>query len=252
MVQNEATSGKVALITAAGRNIGRAIALSFSRSGINVAINVRNNLDEAERVAGEAREHGVQALVVPADVSAPDEVEGMIAKVRAEMGTVDILVNCAAIRPFQPFLDISIADWHNVIGVGLHGAFYCSRLVIPDMVAKGWGRIISLAGEDGFVGQANRAHGVTTKAAVHGLTKALALEFGSHGITANTVSPGVINTTRPAAWYPHLDYSQRVLQIPAGVLGEPEDVAYACMYLVERGRFVNGQVIHVNGGEHLF
>jgi NAD(P)-dependent dehydrogenase (short-subunit alcohol dehydrogenase family) len=243
--------GRTALVTGAGRNIGRAIALALARSGANVVVNVRANLDEAEHVVSEARKNDVSAMAVAGDVSSLDDVAAMFEQVQEQLGTVDILLNNAAVRPHQAFLDITPDDWNWVLGVGLTRAFYCAKAAVPGMVEQGWGRIINISGRDGFSGIRNRAHGVTVKAGIHGFTKALALELGEHGITVNTVVPGLIMTTRPEEWYPHLDYGERAKNIPVRHVGDPEDVASICRYLVCDAGYITGQAIHVNGGEFL-
>jgi 3-oxoacyl-[acyl-carrier protein] reductase len=249
--RNKPLQGRTALITGSGQNIGRAIALLFASSGANVVINGHQNREAIEKVAQEARDLGSQAIAVMADIGDPDAVQRMVDVSIDTFGAVDILVANAAIRPRQAFLDISIEDWQRVINTNLSSAFYLARATLPGMKAKQWGRIIHISGYDGFVGAAYRAHNVTCKGGIHALSKAIAMEFGPDGITANTVSPGTIDTHRIAEDYPNLEakYQQLKNIIPVRRLGTTEDIAEACLYLAsDVSSFVTGQVIHVNGG----
>lgn len=239
------------MVTGAGRNIGRAIVLALASAGANVVVNVRQNQDEADEVVRAAQELGSQALAVTGDVSNSEDVRAMFENARGVFGGVQILVNNAAVRPHQAFLDISAEDWDWVVGVGLTGAFHCAQAAVPDMVRGGWGRIVNISGRDGFTGILNRAHGVTVKAGIHGLTKALALELGPAGVTVNTVVPGLIHTTRPREWYPTLSYEERAEGIPVRHAGSVDDIAAMVEFLASKGRFITGQALHVNGGEFL-
>jgi 3-oxoacyl-[acyl-carrier protein] reductase len=236
--RNKPLQGRTALITGSGQNIGRVIALLFASSGANVVINGHQNREAIEKVAQEARDLGSQAIAVIADIGDPDAVQKMVDVSLENFGVVDIVVANAAIRPRQAFLDISIEDWHRVINTNLSSAFYLARATLPGMKAKQWGRIIHISGYDGFVGAPYRAHNVTCKG-------------GTDGITANTVSPGTIDTHRIAEDYPNLEAKYQVLKniIPVRRLGTCEDIAEACLYLAsDASSFVTGQVIHVNGG----
>jgi len=243
--------GRTALITGAGRNIGRAIARQLAAAGADIVVNVRQNVAEGEETANEVRALGVKATVVAGDVSQVDDVRALFERAGAELGPVHILVNNAAVRPHQPFLEITPEDWNWVLGIGLTGAFHCAQAAVPGMIEAGWGRIINISGRDGFSGILNRAHGVTVKAGIHGFTKALALEFGPSGITVNTVVPGLIHTTRPKEWYPTLSYEERAEGIPVRHAGSVEDVASTVRFLVAEGTYITGQAVHVNGGEFL-
>lgn len=243
--------GRTALISGAGRNIGRAMALALAGAGADVIVNVRQNVAEGEEVAAAVRELGSRAMTVTGDVSRVEDVRAMFDQVSGELGPVHILVNNAAVRPHQPFLEITPEDWNWVLGIGLTGAFHCAQAAIPGMIEAGWGRIINISGRDGFSGILNRAHGVTVKAGIHGFTKALALEFGPHGINVNTVVPGLIKTTRPKEWYPTLSYEERSKGIPVRHPGSVDDIASTVRFLVSSGDYITGQAVHVNGGEFL-
>jgi NAD(P)-dependent dehydrogenase (short-subunit alcohol dehydrogenase family) len=227
------------------------MARELARAGADIVVNVRQNVAEGEQTAEEVRAEGARAVVVTGDVSKQEDVRAMFEQATAELGPVHILVNNAAVRPHQPFLEITPEDWDWVLGIGLTGAFHCSQAAIPGMVEAGWGRIINISGRDGFSGILNRAHGVTVKAGIHGFTKALALEFGPAGIIVNTVVPGLIHTTRPKEWYPTLSYEERAEGIPVRHAGSVEDIARTVRFLVAEGDYIAGQAIHVNGGEFL-
>jgi 3-oxoacyl-[acyl-carrier protein] reductase len=235
----------VAIVTGAGRNIGRAIALELAAAGADVGLVVLSNRFEAEGVAKEIRGLGRRAVAGCADVRDHGAIASVIDETRATLGRPTILVYSAAVRHETPFLELSWEEWREVIGVSLDGAFVCSRAVLPDMLEMGWGRIVMIAGLSGQTGAVHRAHVVAAKAGVIGLTKALALEYAAHNITVNAVSPGMIDTTRTGAEPGH--HSQ--LEIPVGRRGLPEEVAAMVRFLVsEEAAFVTGQTLNVNGG----
>ncbi len=236
-----------ALISGAGRNIGRAIALELARRGCNVVVNTRADRAAAEGVAGELRALGVEALVAVADVGRAEEVQRMAEQALKRFGKVDIVVNNAAIRPSTPFLELSDAQWHEVFAVDLHAAFYTAKAFLPGMVAQRWGRIINLTGMNAIHGYAGRAPVSAAKHGLWGLTKALAKEFGPSGISVNAISPGPIRSQHPdPAMTRHIE--SQLAKIPLGRLGEPEDIAAVCGLLAsEEGGFISGQMIAVNG-----
>lgn len=247
-------SGRTAIVTGSGRNIGRAIALALAQGGAQVVVNGHRDRDAVDAVVAEIRSGGGKALGLMADVSAHDEVAELVRKTVAEFGSVDIAVSNVGIRRKQPFLDISPEDWQAVLATNLSPAFYLARNVIPHMRERKWGRIIHISGFDGFWGQVTeRAHNITAKAGLHGLAKALAREFGPDGITANSVVPGAIDTVRDWSQYAHQDKERIRSEIPCGRFGNTDEVAAACVFLcAETGAFVSGQAIHVNGGHYMF
>jgi NAD(P)-dependent dehydrogenase (short-subunit alcohol dehydrogenase family) len=247
-------AGRAAIVTGSGRNIGRAIALALAEGGANVVVNGHRDREAVDRVVREIEAAGGRALGIMADVSSHDEVAELVRKTVAAFGAVDIAISNVAIRPKQAFLDISPEDWNAVLATNLSAAFYLARNAIPHMRARRWGRIIHISGFDGFWAQiTDRAHNITCKAGLHGLTKALAREFGPDGITANTVAPGAIDTIRDWSQYTHQEKSKLEAEIPSGRYGKPEEVAAACAFLcAETGAFVSGQVIHVNGGHYMY
>lgn len=245
-------SGRTALITGSGQNIGKAIALAFARLGANVVVNGHRNKAAIDAVATEARSLGVGALAVLADVADAAAVQSMVDQATATFGGVDISVSNASVRLHTPFLDISLEEWQRIMNSNLSASFYLARAVIPGMKQRGWGRIIHISGRDGFMPIPNRVHNITCKAGVYAMAKALAIEFGPFGITANTVSPGLIDTTRDWTQYPQFrnGYGERVKELPVRRVGHVDEIAAACVYLAsETAGFVTGQVLHVNGGD---
>jgi 3-oxoacyl-[acyl-carrier protein] reductase len=249
-------SNRTALVTGAGRNIGRAIALAFARAGANVGIIVKSNRGEAEAVAREVRACGVGAAIAIGNVGDPTACERMVSEIVQDLGPVDYLVNNVGYRPRQDFLDISPEDWNSVIASNLSSMFYLSRIVLPKMVERKFGRIINIGGPDGMRGMRRRAHNVACKAGLVGLTKAIALEFGIHGITANVVVPGSINTSRDEKDYPDmkehvkgLEAAREQSQIAIPRQGTSEEVADGVMFFAsEKSSYLTSQTLYVAGG----
>jgi 3-oxoacyl-[acyl-carrier protein] reductase len=240
--------GKVALVTGSGRNIGRATVLKLAGEGAHVVVNARSNQAEADDVAREARDRGVKALAVLADVARKDQVEALAARALSEFGRVDILINNAAIRPHKPFTELTVRDWEEVRGVVLDGALYCTQAVIDSMVKNRYGRILFFTGDGAFTGGSGRAHVSAAKMGLVGMARALASEFAAHNIRANVVSPGSIDTRRDnPEWYQGRVPS--AAGIPLGRQGTVDEIAATCLFLVsDDGGFITGQTIHVNGG----
>ena len=240
--------GKVALVTGSGRNIGRATVLKLAAEGANVVVNSRSNQAEADTVAQEARSLGVKALSVLADVAKKEQVDRMIARAMSELGSLDILINNAAIRPHKPFTELTLEDWETVRGVVLDGAFYCTRAVINTMVANQYGRILFFTGEGAFAGGAMRAHVSAAKMGLVGMARSLAAEFAPQNIRVNVVCPGSIDTSRAnPEWYQ--GRAPNAAGIPLGRQGTAEEIAATCLFLVsDDSGFITGQTIHVNGG----
>ena len=239
---------RTALITGSNKNIGRACALHLARAGCNIVVNGSKDRQAAEKVAREVRDLGVEALVGMGDVGDREDCHRIARDALAKFGTIDILVNNAAVREDGAFLEMSEEAWRKVMGVNFDAAYWLARACLPGMVAKGWGRIINFAGMNAIHGYNGRAHVSASKHAAWGLTKALAKEFGPKGITVNIVSPGPImgedQEKRQAA---HI--ATMVSRVPVGRLGTPDEVAAAVALLAsEQGAFINGQMIQVNGG----
>lgn len=240
----------VAAVTGSTRGIGRATVLALADAGADVVVLGRSDLSAAQDVAEQARRRGVRATARLVDVGDRRSVVSLQAALAADGFAVDVLVNNAAVRPHQPFLAITEEDWRAVVDVVLTGAFRCSQAFLPHMVDRGWGRIVNVIGVRGQSGGPERGHLVAAKSGLVGLTKALAHEFGPHGVTANAVSPGTIATEKDAADPARLEARKGIGVL--GRFGAPQDVADAIAFLAgESAGYITGQLIGVNGGEHM-
>ena len=240
-------SGKTAFISGAGKNIGRAIALTLAASGANIVLNGASDRAACDSVAEAVRAAGVEALVLMGDVGSSTAVGAMAKQALGRFGAIDILVNNAAIRPSKPFLEMTDEDWHAVMNVDLHASFYTCRAFAGGMVDKRWGRIVNITGMNAIHGYKGRAPVSAAKHGLWGLTKSLGKEFGADGVTSNAISPGPIDTAGDAAQREHL--LSMVPRVPAGRLGMPEEIAALTNFLCsDGGAFVNGQMINCNGG----
>jgi len=243
--------GKVALVTGAGRNIGRAVALALAREGADVIVNTRSQLAEGEAVAAEVRALGRRATALLADVGDHVALDALMDAALAEYGRIDIVVNNAAIRPSVAFTEMTHEAWRSVLATDLDAAFVTSRRAAPGMIERGWGRIINMSGLSAFQGSHEGAHISAAKAGVIGLTRALSIELAPHGVLTNCIVPGLINTRGDVPLSPRLE--RRLEEIPAGRQGTPEDIAEMCVLLCsDGGSFVTGQTIHINGGERAY
>ena len=247
-------AGRTAIVTGSGQNIGKAIALHFARAGANVVVNGHRNRAALDQVVQEIAAIGGRAIACLADVADAEAVAAMAAQAADAFGQVDIAVSNVSVRRHQPFFDISLEDWDATLRSNLSSAFYLARAVLPGMQRAKWGRIIHISGEDGFAGHIpGRAHNVVCKAGVHAFSKAIAIEFAADGITANTVSPGSIDTDRDWSQYPKNWLEMRLGQIPMKRIGRVDDIAAACVYLAgDSGSFITGQAIHLNGGQFMY
>lgn len=249
--QAKPLDGLAAIVTGSGRNIGRAIALALADQGARIVVNGHRDRDALDAVVRDIKASGGDAVACLADVSRDDDVARMVAFAREAFGSVDIAVSNVGRRPYAAFLDITPQDWDDILRTNLSSAFYLARHVIPLMQKRKFGRIIHISGFTSFFGHVtHRAHSISAKAGLHGLTKAIAREFGADGITANTVAPGAVATTRDWTQYSHQDSAKVTVDIPLGRFGTPEEIAQACVFLAgDGGGFVSGQAIHVNGGQ---
>ncbi len=249
-------SGKTALVTGAANGIGRAIAKRLSRDG--TAVGVLDLLAEgAAKVAAEITESGGRAIALSADVSSRSSVTSAVSTLRKAFGPVNILVNNAGITGFTPFLELTDDDWDKMLAVNLKSAFIVTQIVIPDMIAAKWGRIINISSSSAQTGAVNMAHYSSSKGGMIALTRTLAQEFGEYGITANTIPPRFVhNTAMSLASFERDDMKARFdAMVQAGPIrrhGEPEDIAGAAAYLAsDEAGYVTGQVIGVNGGRYI-
>ena len=247
--------GRTALVTGASRNIGRAIALAFAVEGADLVLNTRANREELDAVADECRKAGVRVVPVLADVADAVAVEVMVKRGLAEFGAIDVLVCNAAIRPHKSIEETSIDEWHRVLGVNLHAAFYLARAVVPGMKERRRGSIIALGGQSSLTSRPNTVAVTTAKTGLLGLVRALAVELGPFGIRANMVAPGFIDTERRyAEWYPEHSGTppsspEQLKQIPLRRFGRPEDIAEACLFLAsDASAYITGDTIRVMGG----
>ena len=245
--------GRVAIVTGSGQNIGAAIARRLAQAGAAVVVNGHSSRDKVDRTVAEIRESGGRAHGIMADVSDPSDVARLVAEANAAFGPVDIAVSNVGRRLHKPFDTITIEDWDWAIRTNLSSCFYLAHHVVPSMKQRNWGRVIHVSGFDGFTGHVtNRAYNIAAKAGMHGFSKALGRELGPFGITANTVVPGAIDTERDWSQYPAFDREAINKMIPVRRMGHVDDIAHACVYLCTTGSFVNGQALHLNGGQYMF
>jgi 3-oxoacyl-[acyl-carrier protein] reductase len=240
--------GKVALVTGAGRNIGRAIALRLAGDGAAVVVNGRSDQAALDSVVQEIEAAGGRAISVIADVSDAAAVVRMTDQAAERLGGIDILISNAGLRRQTPFLDMQLAEWREILSVALDGAFILAHAAVPHMIRRGGGAIVALSGISTHVGTPNRCHVSASKAGLEGLMRALAVELAPHGITANSVAPGSVDTVRGAAAGVRpstLGDSAIPLQRKASV----DDIAGMVRHLAgPEGAYITGQTIHVNGG----
>jgi 3-oxoacyl-[acyl-carrier protein] reductase len=247
---NNELKGKVAIVTGAGRNIGRAIALALAGGGASILVNARSNRAEADAVAREIEALGVKALVHIGDVADAAAVQAMANAAVKHLGRIDILVNNAALRRERSFGEMSYVEWREILDVTLDGAFHCTKACLPALRKSGAGTIVNIGGLSAHTGAKNRAHVVTAKAGIVGFTRALAHDLAFDGITVNCVVPGLIGTPRPKDKPEPAHHL--IHQTITGERGKPEDVAAAVRFLCgPAARYITGQAIHANGGAYL-
>jgi len=245
---------RVAVVTGAASGMGLAIGQRLAADGHRVAL-LDLDGDAAERAAADVRGTGAEAVAATVDVADRSAVDGALARVREELGPVEIMVTSAGLDAFTPFTEITTEQWDRILAVNLTGTFHCLQAAVPDMLAGGWGRIVTISSSSAQGGAARMAHYVASKGGVIGLTKALAVELGPHGITVNTIPPGAIETpmSRRAQDSGDLPDTEVIAKmIPVRRVGTSQDVAAACAFLCsEDAGYITGQQINLNGGRYL-
>jgi 3-oxoacyl-[acyl-carrier protein] reductase len=242
-------SGKVAIVTGSARGIGRAIALKLAEVGADIVVNdIAAASESLEDTAAEIRALNRKALAVTADVSSKDDVNRMVEAAVTTFGHIDIMVNNAGVTRDQLIMRMTDEEWDTVLNIDLKSAFLCTRAVLRHMMRQRSGRIISIASIVGITGNAGQANYAAAKAGIIALTRSLAKEAGSRGITANAIAPGFIETKMTEK----LDEKQRrafLGRVPLGVAGTPRDIAETVAFLAsEEAKYITGQVICVDGG----
>jgi len=245
--------GKTALVTGAAAGIGRACALRLARDGMAIGI-LDVNLEGCERVVAEIEAAGGKAIALKASVADRAQVTAAVARLREAFGPVTVLVNNAGITGFAAFEDLTDAAWDRMMEINLKGPFIVTQVVLPDMKAAGWGRIVNLSSSSAQTGAVRMAHYSASKGAIITLTRSLARELGPLGITVNNIPPGSVMNTEmsqasAAAGLMNISEEQLLQSLPVRRVGEPEDIADACAWLASDGAgYVTGQTIGVNGG----
>ncbi len=243
-------AGKSAIVTGAGRNIGRAIVFALAQAGAAVVVNVRSNKSEADAVVREIEAAGGKAVAIAGDVADPKTAEALAAAALKAFGRIDILINNAALRREKPIEEMTYAEWREVMNVTLDSAFHCVTACLPAMKKAGGGTIINIGGMSAHIGSKHRAHVMTAKAGLVGFTRGLAHDLADAHITANCVVPGAIDTTRQGSSLTpahHLTHGTIT-----GERGKPDDIAAMVRFLCgPGGRYVTGQTIHISGGAYL-
>jgi 2-hydroxycyclohexanecarboxyl-CoA dehydrogenase len=244
--------GRVAVVTGAASGMGLAIARHLAARGHRVGL-LDLQGEGARQAAEDLRETGATAIAVEADVTDRGAINAALDEMRARLGPLQIMVTAAGLDSFEPFTDITIESWDRILAINLTGTFHCLQAAVPDMLEARWGRMVTISSSSAQSGAARMAHYVASKGGVIALTKALALELGPHGITVNTIPPGMIDTPmlRRAEADGDLPNLAKLASrmIPVGRTGTPEEIAATCGFLCsDEAAFITGQVIGVNGG----
>lgn len=246
-------AGKVALVTGAQQGIGKAIALAYGREGASVVVNYLDSQDAAEGIAVQIRALGQRAMPIAGDVARAADVRRMV-EVGESLGGIDILVNNAGIFPRVEFLDMTEAQWDEVLNVNLKGTFLCTQAVAQKLVERGCaGAVINLASSAAFRSSPRGVHYVASKAGIVGVTRATALELAPYRVRVNAIAPGTTDTAQPRYGMSEEELQAAGRQVPLGRMGTPEDVADLAVFLAsEEARHITGQTLHVNGGQYLY
>jgi 3-oxoacyl-[acyl-carrier protein] reductase len=241
---------RVAFVTGASRGIGRAIALTLCRANFDIVV-ASPDIERNEKVAEDIRSCSGQASTVNLDVTSPESVKEAFAKTLKDKTRIDILVNNAGVTRDGLAMRMKPADWDLVLNLNLSGAFRCTQAVLPGMMKNRWGRIVNITSVVGQAGSAGQANYAASKAGIIGMTKSLAQEMGSRGITVNAVAPGYIETDMTGV-LPEEVKSKILAQVPLGRIGQPDDVAHAVKFLCsDEAGYITGHVLAVNGGMYM-
>jgi len=241
-------SGKIAVITGAGRGIGRAIALQFTQNGAKVVVNYRNSIAQVEELLDEIKNAGGEAIAVQADISKEAQVKGLIESAVKHFGRLDILVNNAGITKDNLLMRMSEEDFNSVLDINLKGTFLCMKYASSVMLKQRSGKIINISSVVGITGNAGQANYAASKAGVIGLTKAVARELASRGITVNAVAPGFIETDM-TVHLPDKVKEASIVGIPLKRFGTAKEIAGTVSFLAsDSANYITGQVIQVDGG----
>jgi len=246
--------GRAALVTGAARNVGRAIALRLASEGARVVVNARSDAEAAQSVVDEIEATGGKAVAALGDITDPEAVTSLVATARETVGPLTIVVCNAAIRSAARIREIEHEEWDATIKTTLYGAFYCVKACLDDMIDAGFGRVVAISGDGPHEGMAGHAHVGAAKFGLEGLMRGLATELGGHGITVNTVSPGIVATTRTFTSEVHRARLQEQIAAslgsnPLGRAIEATEIADLVAYLASpNARFISGQTVHANGG----
>ena len=238
-------TGRTALVTGASRGIGRAIALALAKDGADVAVNYRNDAEAAHDAASEIAALGRRAIAIQADVSRSAEVADLVRTVEERLGPIDILVNNAGIARPQPLAEITEQDWDELMAVNLKSCFLVTQAVLPGMRARRWGRIVNISSVAAHLGGVVGPHYAASKAGMLGLTHSYAALLAQEGVTANAISPALIETDMARN-----NLNATPARIPVGRFGDVEEVASVVVMLAENA-YITGQTIHVNGGWYM-
>ena len=240
---------KVAIVTGAAKNIGRATCDSLSKLGYNILVHANSDKDGADKTIKIIQKNNISTSRITGDLTKPETSKELIFEA-SKLGDISVLVNNASQREFNKFEDMTFDEWRFVMSINLDALFHTCKAVLPEMKKSNWGRIVNLGGLSAHISAIGRAHVITSKTAVVGFTRALAMEYAETGITINTVVPGLIDTVRGASAGSSLVHPSHS-NPPVGRKGYPEEVATMISNLCgPNSDFITGQTIHVNGGSY--